>query len=104
MDCRERFRVDDRRQRSLPGLDRVERDDAGDRDDMENEHDEQRPRQLHVRLGHLFVVHLVGTASERRAVVARSFLRLKKLGYFHGFIWAGRGRGHGIDRRGRRSF
>src|SRR5204863_7792536 len=53
---------DRRRKRTLPRLDRVERDDARDGDDVKDELDEKRARQLHVRLGHFFVIHFVGRA------------------------------------------
>ena len=73
-------------------------------DNVKDEHDKQRARQLHVGLGHLFVIHLVGGAERAARGGGAQFFGREKAGQFHRFILAGRAPGHGIDRRGRRSF
>ena len=46
---------------------------------MKHEHDEQRARELHVRLGHLFVVHFRRAKSAARRRGAQ-FFASEKLG------------------------
>ena len=90
---------------SLPRLDRVERDDSGDGDHVKEQNDQQRARQLHVRLRHVFVIHSRRRAEERRAVAARSFFSSEELAAFSFVSFAaGPAPVREIDRRDRRSF
>jgi cyclophilin family peptidyl-prolyl cis-trans isomerase len=71
-------------QSALAAFDRVEGDDAGDRNDVQQEHDQERPREFHVRLRQIVEVGTgSGGASRGRSQFFLTRKNSSELDHFH---------------------
>src|SRR6266576_1806114 len=78
---------------TLPTFDRVEGYDSGHCDDVQQKHDQKRPRQFHVRLRRIFEVRTGSGSAARRRCPQFLFARkdFRKLYRFHlGKAWTRR--------------